>query len=58
MKKNILSSSTVEFFHVLVSPGFETWTSYTLAERTTPRPMCKGKIAEKNLSSYDSNSNS
>ena len=49
MKKIILSSSTVEFFHVLVSPGFEPGTSSTIAERATSRPTSKGKFAEKNL---------
>ena len=49
MKKNILSPSTVEFFHVLVSLGFEPRTSRTLAEHATPRPWSKGNLAEKNL---------
>ena len=49
MKKNILSSSTVEFFHVLVSPGFEPGTSCNLAERATSRPTGKGKFTEKKL---------
>ena len=49
MKKIILSSSTVEFFHGLVSPGFEPGTSCILIERATPRPMSKGKIDEKLL---------
>ena len=47
MKKNILSSSMVEFFHVLVSPGFEPGTSGTLAKRATPRPTGKRKISKK-----------
>ena len=47
MKKIILSSSTEEFFHVLVSPGFEPGTSCTIAERATSRPRGKGKFAEK-----------
>ena len=50
MKKIIMSSSTVEFFYVLVSPGFEPGTSCTLAERATPRPRDKGNLAEKYLS--------
>ena len=49
MKKIILSSSTVEFFHVLVSPGFEPGTSCNLAERATSRPTGKGKFTEKKL---------
>ena len=44
-----MSSSTVEFFHVLVSLGFEPRTSRTLAEHATPRPWSKGNLAEKNL---------
>ena len=42
-----MSSSTVEFFHVLVSPGFEPGTSRTLAKRATPRPTGKRKISKK-----------
>ena len=49
MENDIMSSSTVEFFHVLVSPGFEPGTSRTLDERATSRPTGKGKFAEKNL---------
>ena len=47
MKKNIMSSSTVEFFHVLVSPGFEPGTSRTLAKRTTSRPTGKRNFPKK-----------
>ena len=42
-----MSSSTEEFFHVLVSPGFEPGTSHTFAECASYRPRGKGKFTEK-----------
>ena len=39
MKKDILSSSIVEFFHVLVSLGFEPGTSCTLAKGNSSKKL-------------------